>query len=513
MEPPHILNLPGDILYKIFTHFQCDKIHRGLFDESIYDDNPQTVKIKLQTIKTARLVCRLFNLFASPLLCPTLRVRLDHASLDFVDKVSESPHIANGVYNIEIVVDYCPRELATDLLRFGKFRVGELVNRIRGCCAYTMWEIEVNGEGHEDNPDYPHEEYQQTIEYCEKLRSAWLKYVKTADKGSIDAISLEFLHLLVQGHQEYIQKHEEQFQLITNGSFIERLISAMSRMAHCSSIHFIDDVDCYSMPENVSPLAFRDDARELSRFMTSPLSWDYINHLQGGAEILPAKLLWGLPIALYEAGLTLRAMLIRTFPHPNCCPVSNPTTWTNLYNACQHLEVFILERMNLNNSSGPFDSTSRRKQALIEQYIGAVLSSEVLEVIKLRFFDSTSTTVSYRVGLLPKAINWPRIKKLTIAHISLSQEELEILCSGLGYMLEDLYLYKIDLRSGNWADALDMLRERVPKNLQRMRPPYFSELTGGEFGKGNRNLVEGSLDYVFRVKTKNPMRGTSHNVL
>jgi hypothetical protein len=77
-------------------------------------------------------------------------------------------------------------------------------------------------------------------------------------------------------------------------------------------------------------------------------------------------------------------------------------------------------------------------------------------------------------------------------------------------MLEDLYLYKIDLRSGNWAGALDMLRERVPKNLQRMRPPYIAELTGG---KGNENLVYASRDYVFSIRTKNPLIGTSHNVL
>lgn len=55
----------------------------------------------------------------SSLLCPSLRVRLDHASLEFVANVSESPLIARGVYNIEIVVHYRRRELATDLLRFG----------------------------------------------------------------------------------------------------------------------------------------------------------------------------------------------------------------------------------------------------------------------------------------------------------------------------------------------------------------------------------------------------------
>lgn len=282
MEPPHILNPPGDILYEIFIHFQCDKIHRGVFDGTIYDD-----ETKRQTVKNARLVCHLFNQLASPLLCPNLRVRLDHVSLDFVAKVSESPLIAEGVYNIEIVVDYRPRELATDLLRFGKHRV----RRIRERCRYVMCEIEVNGEDDETTSDYPYKDYQQTMEYCEKLHSAWHKYVRAAGKGAMDAISLEFLDFFLQGHQEYIQKHEEQFQLITDGSFVDSLASAMSRMAHCASLHFVDNVDCYSMPDSVSPLAFRDDARELSRLMTAPLSWVEINFLKGGAEILPAKLL------------------------------------------------------------------------------------------------------------------------------------------------------------------------------------------------------------------------------
>lgn len=267
MEPLHILNLPEDILYEIFNHFHCDKIHRGLFDATIHND-----WTKLQTVKAARLVCHTFNRLASPLLCPTLRVRLDHVSLDFVAKVAENPLTAKGVHNIEVVVDYYPRELATDLLRFGQRRRNDLIHRVRECCRYEMIEIEANDMDHETVSDYPYKDYQQTMEYCQNIIAAWNKYTRLADKGDMDATSLGFILLFRQGHQEYIQKHEEQFQLITDGSFVDRLTSAMSRMRHCVSLQFVDDIDCYSMLENASPLTFRDDARQLSRLMTSPLS-------------------------------------------------------------------------------------------------------------------------------------------------------------------------------------------------------------------------------------------------
>lgn len=192
MEPPHILNLPENILYKVFNYFRCDKIDRGLYNASIYDDGTRR-----QTVQATRLVCRLFNKFASPLLCPTLRVRLDHASHGFVVKVSETYLIAEGVYNIEIVVDYCPRELAIDLLRFEKHRdIGLRFHTRSVMCA--MEEIEFNGEDDETISDYPCEDSQQTIGYSENIRSAWMKHARTADKGTI---SLEYLRLLLQGHQ------------------------------------------------------------------------------------------------------------------------------------------------------------------------------------------------------------------------------------------------------------------------------------------------------------------------
>jgi hypothetical protein len=280
-------------------------------------------------------------------------------------------------------------------------------------------------------------------------------------------------------------------------------------MPHCASLRFVDEIDCYSLPDKVSPLAFRDDARELSRFMTSPLSWGEINRLDGGAENLSAKLLWELPIAFYKAGVTLRSMSIRSFPHPYWCSVNYPVLWTDLSAACQHLNVFRLESIILISSSNPLFGI---EQDFIEQYIGAALSSEVLEVIVISFRDIAGPSTLYRAGLLPGTINWPRIKRLDISHLSFSQGELEKFCSGLGYKIEDIRLCYINLRSGTWARVLDMLRKRVTKKRLNMACKYLHELIGGEFGQANRWLIQKSQDYINGVReTKNPLRGESYN--
>ncbi|KFZ00133.1 hypothetical protein V500_01167 [Pseudogymnoascus sp. VKM F-4518 (FW-2643)] len=511
MEPPHILSFPEDVLYKIFNHFQCDKVHRGLFDWALYDDGS-----KVQTVKTARLVCRLFNQLASPLLCPSLRLRLDHASLDFVDKVSQSPLIAAGVRNIEIVLDYRPRELATDLSRFKNLRKQKLreihSSLVSSAEAWTDRSYEKDGG---TIADYPYLDYTQTFEYISMMWTAWDKHLSAAsgDGEAKDAMSLEFQRILRQGHQEYIQKHEEQFQLVTDGSFVGRLVSAISRMKHCASLEFVDDVDCYSRPDNSSPIALRDDARQIHQLMTGPLSWDTINSLEGGAETLPVRILWDLPIATHRAGSTLRAMRVRTFPHQNCCPMDCSPAWADLQAACQHLEVFSYGATYLSHGGRSFDPRLAREQALIERYLGAVLSSAVLEAVDLALHDTVfhAVAVSYRVGLLLRAISWPRMRNLKIADISLTQDELEGFCSGLGHAVEDICLRNVDVRRGSWAGALDMLRERVPKRRKKLIPGYnFLQLSGGEFGKKNKKLVKLAQGYVLGVGVdENPLRGTS----
>ncbi|KFX86653.1 hypothetical protein V490_08985 [Pseudogymnoascus sp. VKM F-3557] len=510
MEPIHILNLPEDILYDIFKYFQCNNIHRGLFDGTRYEDTTNR-----QTVKTARLVCRLFNQLASRLLCPSIQVRIDHDSLDFLTKVSESIFVAESVYSIEIVLDYRPRELAEDLLRFGNHRARQLITNVHNECEQNINMWERGGYGIEI-PDYPYSDYRQLMDYCSEMHSAWSGYAAAENNLAEDAISLEKLEIFRQGHREYIQKHEEQFQLITDGSFVNRLVSAMSGMSHCASVRFVDCEDCYSIPSNASPLTFRDDTLEFSRFMTAPLSWRDINRLDGGAENVSAKLLWELPIALHNAGLILRSIFIRRFPHPNWYPVNYPAPWTNLSAACQHLSEFHLESIILRGSSKPFDPLLGREQALIEQYMGAVLSSEALEVIVISFQDIDTIaslyrpSTYYRAGLLPEAINWPRIKRLDISHISFSQVELENFCSGLGYKIEDIRLCYMALRSGSWAGILDMLRERAAKKRQSCK--YLYELTGGELGQQNTRLIEESRDYVNGVRvTENPLMGRSYS--
>jgi hypothetical protein len=76
---------------------------------------------------------------------------------------------------------------------------------------------------------------------------------------------------------------------------------------------------------------------------------------------------------------------------------------------------------------------------------------------------------AYRIGSVLSATKWPRIRQARISDVSLNQGELEKFCSGLGYRLELISLHSIELLSGSWAGALDMLREKVSFRCLEMK--------------------------------------------
>jgi hypothetical protein len=250
VRPINVLDLPTDILHNIFDHFRDPQTtvqgkvkltqnwkYRGRRDDSID---------RRQTIQSARLVCQLFNQLASPLLCPILQVQLDQASLDLANDISRNPLIAAGVRGIQVVLDYRPEELATDLSRFKDQRKKDLSGLYNRCSYYAeTWFL----GGYDENDDticpLPLREYNEAMDYYHSLCSAWDRCVRPADGNANDVDSLEHQQVLRQCHEEYRQKHEEQHQLITDGSFVSLLAASISQMAHCSSLHFVDSIDNY----------------------------------------------------------------------------------------------------------------------------------------------------------------------------------------------------------------------------------------------------------------------------
>ena len=487
-QPMNVLDLPMDVLYNIFDHFQDDHTWRvdWAFGRPSADQR--------QTIQSARLVCRLFHQFASPLLCPILQVRLDQESLDLVNEISRSPLMATGVRGIQVRLDYRPRELATDLSRFKDQREKEL-QKIYGWCDYQAEGWYLRGYDSDDDTicAQPLREYRKAMHYYECLRFAWNDCLSPADGNAKDADSLAHQQVLRQCHEEYRRKHEEQLQLITDGSFVASLASSISKMASCTSLHFANDMDGQNYIHNPTFLL---NSTELSRFMTAPQSWRTIEELEGGADLAPAKILSELPIAIHKSGTALRALRITCFPltsnYSMICPDREDRlrpAWADLQAACQQLEDF---EFAVPLSHGPVRHNHHlaEDQVFIDNYLAAVLSGQILEVVKLDLHAFTNTTRgngdglegSYDIGSVFTKMNWPCIKQVTIYGVSLKQGELERFCHGLGYKFELIILCDMELLSGSWAGALEILRENISSRCLGMKCTVnFSLLAGGEF--------------------------------
>ena len=512
--PMHILHLPTDILLSIFDHLHnCENVQRHIRDDD-----------KIKTIQSARVVCSLFNRLASPFLCPRLTVQLDQTSLERADMISRTPLIAAGVRTIYVVLHYCPKELAEDLSRY-KLQREEDLNSLSSTCAYDSV-----GCADDDR------RFQKAIEDYSAITSAWDEYIRQPDVASTDEDTLRYQEILRQCHEEYRQKHEEQFRLIMDGSFVKTLASAISRMRHCTTLYFVDEVDfCYYLHRLADdPSRMSTHPNELPLLMTTPLDWETIEGLEGGAELLAAKILSELPIAIHKAGATIPNIQVRCFPTANNYPMIRPghdpnnPAWLDLRSASQHLTEFFLYA----NEPRISDRHLRPEEhSPIDQYFCAILSGQDIEDVHLHFHkENVDDGRLYPIGTILATVNWPRLKEFSISGVSLDQGKLENFFRKLdGARMERVYLSDVELLDGSWAGALDLLRERVASRcLDGKCEVEFVRLIGGGFGKGiltksrsykhwsiveepykesdEEKLIAQAQSYVLGVRLQNPLR-------
>ncbi|OBT77349.1 hypothetical protein VF21_03453 [Pseudogymnoascus sp. 05NY08] len=441
-----------------------------------------------KNIQNARLVCRLFNQLASPHLCPELKVQLDQTSLSFVDEVSRNPLVAAGVRTIHVILLYRPGEAAENLQRFKNWRDEDIGQRWRGseylaADFYHDPHVDKDGTVHERPPrEYTKAVYKKGLADFQAIISAWDKYFSSPDGVPIDAESLRYQEILRQGYEEYLQKHEEQFRLITDGSFVNTLASAM-----CPDETLYEDKERFLLTT---------DPEELPRLLVAPVRWRDIEKIRGGADLTPAKLLSELPIAIHKAGATISTITLHCFPTSNnysmICPdlhdPSNPS-WPDLRAACQHLTKFELRP---NNQPMSFRHLLPEEQAHIDEYLCAMLSGQDIEIASLWFGDfvvnddeSDEVKGYYHIGAVLATISWPRIKELRLWDVSLHQGELEAFFRGLGGdRIEFASIRNVELLSGSWVGALDILRKKVVSRcLDGKCEIDLDSLSGGEFGK------------------------------
>ena len=95
------------------------------------------------------------------------------------------------------------------------------------------------------------------------------------------------------------------------------------------------------------------------------------------------------------------------------------------------------------------------------RYLRAVLDTNNLETIFMNFsflWQLDAEPSAFTLGSLITFRQWPKLRHLNLSKASLHFEELKKFVESMPTQLYLLSLYSMDLLSGTWAEALDVLR-------------------------------------------------------
>lgn len=498
--PVTLLDLPNDILREILDYFQfVDETRKRISWKAHNKVLTKENKSRKQAVQRVRLVCRSLCQLASPLLCPVLRVSLNHRSLDAVKHLSENPFVAAGVRGIVVSLDYRPQELAADFTRYIKHQRDNLGSIVNHCYSFARIEFPRNREaetGNELQAAWPLwlKNYLKSIYRIHSACLAWNTDRSVSENilQARDEERREDQQIILRGFGDYRKRQEEQSRLVTDGSFVNSLASSIIHMPNTAGVAFSHMENSPNI-HHCDPVSFQNKA-DLSEAMTAPLNWQEIEKLEASVDIIPSRILSELPISFHRSGVRLRSICIGCFPTKKGFSLIAPgqlwnANWVDFRKSCQYLKEFQIGGTGMNHRRIRYDYLTTKEKAPIDNYLNAVFSSAYLEDLDISFYalglnDGRTTKEGfYRLSPIPPTANWQRMRRVKIANIESNQHDLETLCRGLGHSLEELIWHSIKLQKGRWLSVFDLLRERLQQRYSHQKfRIWVRYLSGGEFG-------------------------------
>ncbi|OIW33058.1 hypothetical protein CONLIGDRAFT_676868 [Coniochaeta ligniaria NRRL 30616] len=495
------VQLPVEILLAIFDNFRrsghpvvdrrerfgqlSDHEYREKRDR--YDNEERACRT---TVCNARLVCRLFNELASPLLLPGLCLHVDQASLDLVDAVSRSSLVASGVQVLNVVLRYRPRGAADDFDLF-KTLVHKRLDNIQRESVRNVLCWKGGYRLNKEHKDYA--QYKEVLDILENVRYACTDgHCDGSDEDYYAGLDMElrieeYRRLLPRAHQEYSLRHDEQIRLMTTGSFVKRVAASMAKLPRAASLVLLDQPyrghDDWDWHTN-QPKHVLTDMGEFSRYLASSLSWGdiYDGEYDNG---LPWKILSELPIAIHKAGTQLKSLCIYSIPPARFLAMEPFQARRNedgemsgataaledLCTASQHLETFHLDPGPWGRSFHAADYNQadlRKAMDCMNTFLRCFVSSAALQDLHLELYKNhldnpSAGPWSYYpldpvLSVLP---DLPRLRRLTLRKVQATEEQLTKFCGRLGAgTLESVMLRDVQV-TGRWEMVTGILEEKT----------------------------------------------------
>lgn len=564
-----VLSLPNEILFEIFT---LAKSHRPSHDARNADNSSSSADIA-----SVRLVCRRFAAASSQLLVHCVRLDgINSRSLERLESISRCPLISNGVRTVRLEVPFYAPRLASNLSEFARWAVLKVLERARR--YQRAFEQELESAGPEEWPENEvllrrRGEVSSVLGSIKAVLKTWhsiamgelqklprledsesFQETSSTERSNRDSQGNETRHIrsLCNAHRRYQIRCIDQEGMRKNNNFMERLATAIARMPKARALELQDfahetktcssDCSCGYGHVDERSVPGRDEYAGLVDVVSlvKPASWAETLDLQLGNA--PTEVLFDLPILLQKASCKLDRICIRTTtPAEHYYPLFRQISgryYSELVSVASNLGVTSFAFIHGTEHDVRARKTpSAEDVAAFQGYIAAMAASRKLERLRLvlnsaegdghldpsRWF---SLEQFVQPATSPTRSRGPRslagLKDVYLCGLSLHLSDFEFLEKQMresGSHLDFLTLKGINLISGSWASALEILRrlDVDDKELLGVSGAECSESTfllngtwnrASETKPGQRSVVE---RFINGEAEANPLRTASED--
>lgn len=489
-----IEDLPAELLREIMSHLRSpipmnDSQYRFDWRSNHGDENTGA----LQAIKSARLTCRRFNEAASQFLLPCVSVSVDQRSLAWIETILENPLITSGVNCVSVDLSFYPREVVTSL---EVFRERQMYDIEDDCSYLTHGERfgyrphchTLHAEGEGDCSDIEGDIIAKTEGHISAISASW---GHGPDREATSA-SVNYLGALHDAYNTFKASYKEQTELLNSGRFAKTLASLISRLPAFRELRLYDKPK--SPRSKHDPLETFSEHYPFKRFLTTPYNFlaAQDNLAPETMEIPTARILRELPIAIHEAGATIRNLRIARFPiHPTDVSRFDITGCEEQFraalNSLERFELFAhCRRSQTRDDPVPWLESV---DAITDKYLAAVISSPSLKELELAFEPYYAKAERYPVSAPISALTSESIMSVLLQHVSLPQNAFDHLCSQASHAMERMCLFQVNMPEGSWTPGVTVLREKTAARCKEGTCLVEAEyLRGGMYNGNGRDV-------------------------
>ncbi|KAM0493468.1 hypothetical protein ACHAP8_009295 [Fusarium lateritium] len=307
-------------------------------------------------------------------------------------------------------------------------------------------------------------------ELCTEMLIAWGR-VCNGDPDSPEEESqehIEYRNILRDAHRDYQVLFQAQENTREDGTFLSSIASAMANMPSANELVITDgeDVENYFLID-------RDYRTSMRVVLLAPQTWAELSSLTRPDFEPPIEFLHRIPTEIHKTGTPLQAMRIQcTGPWSYAKLSMSPSEKTSLIESIQDLKTLTFEAYGKERGTH-WQFRLQGEVHIVHDFLSCLVQTSGLERLTIALSKYTPTKSSkILIRAHPKCMKQLCLSGFTVGAGDLGQYLVHVQgpC--------DVVLEDADLRDGQWAEEVDVLRGllRVSITCSGLRNAEFADL-------------------------------------